>query len=48
MGFLNLINRVKGKHRSTDFRALEGHDVVVLVADSTRMLKKGRWDEVRH
>lgn len=45
MGFWKLLNRVKGKRRSID--VLKGHEVVVLVDDSTRMLRKGRWEEVR-
>ena len=46
MGFLRLLNRVEGKRGSIDFRLLKDHDVVVLVDNSTRMLRKGRWDEV--
>jgi len=42
MGLLSLLGRVSGKRGSADFCGLGGHDVVVLVDDSTRMLKKGR------
>ena len=47
MGLLSLLDRVNGKRGSVDFCGLEDHNVVVLVDDSTRMLKKGRWGEVR-
>jgi len=46
MGLLSFLDRANGKRGSVDFRRLKDHDVVVLVDDSTRMLKKGRWGEV--
>jgi hypothetical protein len=46
MGFLGLLNHANDKRRSIDFRLLESHDVAVLVDNSTRMIKKGRWGEV--
>jgi len=46
MGFLSLLNCVEGKHRSIDLCPLKDRDVVVLIDNSTRMLKRGRWDEV--
>ncbi|KAF9651714.1 hypothetical protein BDM02DRAFT_3184230 [Thelephora ganbajun] len=46
MGFLTLLNRVDGNRRSIDFSPLKDQDVIVLVDNSTRMLRKGRWDEV--
>ena len=47
MGLLSFLGRVNSKRGSVDLRRLKDHDVVVLVDDSTRMLKKGRWGEVR-
>lgn len=47
MGLLSLLNSVEGKRGSIDFCLLKDRDVVVLVDNSTRMLRKGRWDEVR-
>ena len=47
MGLLSLLNNAEGKRRSIDFCLLEDHDVVVLVDNSTKMLRKGRWDQVR-
>lgn len=47
MGLLSLLNNVEGKRGSIDSCLLKHRDVVVLVDNSTRMLRKGRWDEVR-
>ena len=46
MGLLSLFNDAEGKRGSIDFCLLKDHDVVVLVDNSTRMLRRGRWDEV--
>jgi hypothetical protein len=46
MGLLSLLNNVERKRGSIDFKLLNDHDIVVLVDNSTRMLKKDRWGEV--
>jgi len=46
MGFLSFLSRVEGGRGPIDFHLLKDHHVVVLADNSTRMLKKGRWDEV--
>ena len=47
MDLLNLLGgRVEGDRKQISFSLLKDYDVAVLVDNSTRMLKQGRWDEV--
>jgi len=46
MGLLSFLDTVEGERRHTGLRRLKHHDVVILADNSTRMLKKGRWDEI--
>ena len=47
MDLLNLLGgRVEGDRKPISPSLLKDYDVAVLVDNSTRMLKQGRWDEV--
>ena len=37
---------MEGDRKQISFSLLKDYDVAVLVDNSTRMLKQGRWDEV--